>query len=183
MTIRFFMLQAQYRSTIDFSNDALQAAEKALKRMLEGYRRIADLKASESSDVSADISALESKCYEALDDDLNTPIVLAHLFEACSIVNRVNDGHAKATADDIEALRRLFDTFLFDILGVSDDVVEGGDKSALKPFEDAVDLLLDLRAQAKAKKDWATSDAIRDGLAQIGFNVKDTKDGFEWSLK
>lgn len=183
MTIRFFMLQAQYRSTIDFSNDALQAAEKALKRMLEGYRRIADLKASETSDVSADISALESKCYEALDDDLNTPIVLAHLFEACSIVNRVNDGHAKATADDIEALRRLFDTFLFEILGVSDDVVEGGDKSALKPFEDAVDLLLDLRAQAKAKKDWATSDAIRDGLAQIGFNVKDTKDGFEWSLK
>ena len=183
MTIRFFMLQAQYRSTIDFSNDALQAAEKALKRMLEGYRRIADLKASETSDVSADISALESKCYEALDDDLNTPIVLAHLFEACSIVNRVNDGHAKATAEDIEALRRLFDTFLFEILGVSDDVVEGGDKSALKPFEDAVDLLLDLRAQAKAKKDWATSDAIRDGLAQIGFNVKDTKDGFEWSLK
>ena len=183
MTIRFFMLQAQYRSTIDFSNDALKGAEKAMKRLLEGYRRIADLKQSGQSDIADSIKALEMKCYEALDDDLNTPIVLAHLFDACSIANRVNDGNARATEADINALKALFDTFLFEILGVSDDIVEGGDKSALKPFEDAVDLLLKVRAEAKAKKDWATSDAIRDGLAGIGFNVKDTKDGFEWSLK
>ena len=161
----------------------LQEAEKAMRGMLDGYRRIADLKTCETSEVAADIAALETKCYEALDDDLNTPIVLAHLFEACSIVNRINDGNAKATADDIAALGKLFGTFLFDILGMADDVVEGGNKEAMKPFEDAVDLLLNIRAEAKSKKDWATSDAIRDGLAKIGFNVKDTKDGFEWSLK
>ena len=183
MTIRFFMLQAHYRGTVDFSNDALQASEKALKRMLEGYRRIADLKPSETSDVADEIAKIKASCYEALDDDLNTPIVIAHLFEACSIANRINDGAAKATADDINNLRATFDTFLFEILGVKNDIVEGGNADALKPFEKAVDLLLEVRAQAKKNKDWATSDAIRDGLSQIGFNVKDTKDGFEWSLK
>lgn len=183
MTIRFFMLQAQYRSTVDFSNEALQAAEKAMKRMFEGYRRIAELKPSAESNIAADISGIEIRCYEALDDDLNTPIVIANLFEACSLINRVNDGHAKATQSDIDALKRLFDTFLFEILGMRDDIIEGGDSGAMKPFEDAVDLLLQIRAKAKASKDWATSDAIRDGLSEIGFNVKDTKDGFEWSLK
>jgi cysteinyl-tRNA synthetase len=183
MTIRFFMLQAQYRSTVDFSNEALQASEKALKRMLEGYRRIAELSASQTSTVAADVATLEEKCYEALDDDLNTPIVIAHLFEACSIVNKIKDGHATATQADIDNLRNLFDTFLFKILGMRDDMVDGGNSSAMKPFEDAVDLLLEIRAKAKANKDWATSDAIRDGLSRIGFDVKDTKDGFEWSLK
>ncbi len=183
MTIRFFMLMAHYRSTVDFSNSALQSAEKALKRMLEGYRRINDLKLSAESEVNDDIARIETDCYEALDDDLNTPIVLAHLFDACSIINRINDGKAHATADDIAALKTLFDTFLFGILGMKNDIVEGGNADAMKPFEQAVDLLLKVRSEAKAKKDWATSDAIRDGLAAIGFAVKDTKDGFEWSLK
>lgn len=183
MTIRFFMLQAQYRSTVDFSNEALQAAEKAYKRMLEGYRRIAELKVSADSTVDADIKRLQKDCYEALDDDLNTPIVIAHLFEACSIINKVNDGTATASADDIAALKDLFDTFLFEILGMRDDMTGGGEAAAMKPFEDAVDLLLTIRGEAKARKDWATSDAIRDGLSKIGFDVKDTKDGFEWSLK
>ncbi len=183
MTIRFFMLMAHYRSTVDFSNSALQSAEKALKRMLEGYRRINDLKPSAESEVNDDIARIETDCYEALDDDLNTPIVLAHLFDACSIINRINDGKAHATADDIAALKTLFDTFLFGILGMKNDIVEGGNADAMKPFEQAVDLLLKVRSEAKAKKDWATSDAIRDGLAAIGFAVKDTKDGFEWSLK
>ena len=182
MTIRFFMLQAQYRSTVDFSNEALQASEKALKRLLEGYRRLGDLKPSETSTVTAEIEPLEAKCYEALDDDLNTPIVISYLFEASSIVNRIKDGKDTATAEDIAKLKKLFDVFLFDILGVRDDMVEGGGK-AMKPFEDAIDLLLKIRGEAKARKDWATSDAIRDGLASIGFNVKDTKDGVEWSLK
>jgi len=183
MTIRFFMLMAHYRSTVDFSNSALQSAEKALKRMLEGYRRINDLKPSAESDVKNDIARIETDCYEALDDDLNTPIVLAHLFDACSIINRINDGKAHATADDIAALKTQFNTFLFGILGMKNDIVEGSNADAMKPFEQAVDLLLKVRSEAKAKKDWATSDAIRDGLAAIGFAVKDTKDGFEWSLK
>ncbi len=183
MTIRFFILQAQYRSTLDFSNEALQGAEKALARMLDGWRRLNELTPSDKSTI--DVSDFRRKCYEALDDDLNTPIVIAHLFEACRLINQVNDGNATATQSDIDELKALFKIFLVDILGVRTDIVGAGegDATALKPFEDAVDLLLEMRAKAKADKDWATSDLIRNRLAEIGFDVKDTKDGFEWSLK
>lgn len=153
MTIRFFILQAQYRSTVDFSNEALQASEKALDRMLEGWRRLADLKGSNTSTVTAEIADLEQKCYDALNDDLNTPIVIAHLFEAVGIINRVADGHATATAADIDALKALFQTFLFDILGMRPEAADlGGDEKALEPYRGAVDLLLQVRAEAKAKK-------------------------------
>lgn len=184
MTIRFFILQAQYRSTVDFSNEALQASEKALDRMLEGWRRLADLKGANTSTVTAEIADLEQKCYDALNDDLNTPIVIAHLFEAVGIINRVADGHATATAADIDALKALFQTFLFDILGMRPEAADlGGDEKAFELYRGAVDLLLQVRAEAKAKKDWATSDLIRDRLAALGFNVKDTKSGVEWSVK
>ena len=181
MTIRFFILMAQYRSTLDFGNDALQAAEKALKRMLDGWRRAQSLKPSAESTIDS-LDALEAKMYEAMDDDLNTPVVIGHLFDLCRIVNQVNDGAAKATEADIERIRGLFRTFLFEILGVSAPEAAGGETD-LKPFEQAVDLLLEVRAESKAKKDWATSDLIRDRMAAIGFNVKDTKEGVEWSLK
>ena len=183
MTIRFFILQAHYRGTVDFSNEALQAAEKALQRMLEGYKRLQGLKPSDTSDI--DVDALKTKCYEAMDDDLNTPVLLAHLFEGCAMINKINDGTAKATAADIEALKELFDTFLIDILGIRAEgaAADSAAGNAMKPFEDAVELLLEMRSKAKADKDWATSDLIRDRLAAIGFDVKDTKNGFEWSLK
>jgi cysteinyl-tRNA synthetase len=184
MTIRFFILQAHYRSTLDFSNEALQGSEKALQRMLEGVRRLNTLKASPTS--SIDPSTIADKCYEALDDDLNTPIVIAHLFDACRMINSVNDGRATATQADIDTLKNIFDTFLNGILGITTDAIasaDSGSAAALQPFEKAVDLLLEMRAKAKARKDWATSDLIRDRLAQAGFDVKDTKDGFEWSLK
>ena len=183
MTIRFFILQAQYRSTVDFSNEALQASEKALDRMLEGWKRLADVKVSSESTVSADVDALEAKCYEALDDDLNTPIVIAHLFEAVGIINKVRDGHATASGADVGKLRRLFDIFLFDILGMRPDAADVADTKALDPYRGAVDLLLQVRSEAKSKKDWATSVLIRDRLADLGFAVKDTKDGVEWSVK
>ena len=183
MTIRFFILQAHYRGTVDFSNEALQGAEKALQRITDGYRRLQALKPSEASTI--DVSGLMAKCYEAMDDDLNTPILLSHLFEACALINKVNDGNATATAADLETLRQGFDTFLLDILGIRVDgaASETGSAADMKPFEDAVNLLLEMRSQAKANKDWATSDLIRDRLAAIGFDVKDTKNGFEWSLK
>ena len=184
MTIRFFILQAHYRGTVDFSNEALQASEKALQRMLEGYKRTGDLKASDTSTVN--VQQIAEKCYEALDDDLNTPMVIAALFEAVAMVNRINDGTDKATAEDIEALKNVFRTFLGDILGVRLDgaaATSGAEEGALKPFEDAVDLLLGIRAEAKAKKDWATSDLIRNRMSEIGFDVKDTKSGWEWKLK
>lgn len=182
MTVRFFILQAHYRGTVDFSNEALKGAEKALQRLLEAYRRIAALKPSETSQVN--IAAIAEKCYEAMDDDLNTPVVIANLFEAASIINKINDGSLAATKEDIDAIKALFDTFLFDLLGIVPDSAAASDSaSSAKPYEKAVDLLLEIRAKAKADKDWATSDLIRDRLKEAGFDVKDTKNGFEWSLK
>ena len=116
MTIRFFILQAHYRGTVDFSNDALQAAEKAYDRMIDGYRRLFDLKPSDSSSVN--VKGVRKKCYEALNDDLNTPIVIAELFEACRMINLVNDGKATITQEDIDELKAVFSDFLIDVLGV-----------------------------------------------------------------
>ncbi|MCM1109876.1 MAG: cysteine--tRNA ligase [Clostridium sp.] len=183
MTIRFFILQAHYRGTVDFSNDALQSAEKALQRMLDGYRRLDDLSPSEKS--SIDISGLRQKCYDAMDDDLNTPVLIAHLFEACRIVNLVNDGKETLTAADIAELRSLFDTFLVEILGirVGQQADSDGDAAVPEAYPKVVDLLLQIRAKAKADKDWATSDLIRNQMAEFGFDIKDKKDGVEWSLK
>ena len=179
MTIRFFILQAHYRGTVDFSNEALQASEKALQRMLEGYHRLTELKPSATSTIS--VEGIREKCYEAMDDDLNTPVLIATLFDALRLVNSVKDGKATATQEDIDELKSIFDTFLIDILGIRTEIA-GDNAEAMKPFEGAVDLLLDVRAKAKAQKDWATSDLIRDRLAALGFNVKDTRDGVEWSL-
>ena len=129
------------------------------------------------------MKGFRKKCYDAINDDLNTPIVIAELFDACKIINQVNDGKVTLTKDDIDELKDLFQAFLIDILGVRTEIVAGDDAQALEPFEKAVDLLLEIRKESKVKKDWATSDLIRDRLAAIGFDVKDTKDGFEWSLK
>ena len=184
MTIRFFILQAHYRGTVDFSNEALQSAEKALARMMDGVRRLGELKPSDNPTVKdEDINEIERKCYEAMDDDFNTPIVIANLFDACRIINMANDGNAAVSAAQIEKLKGLMHTFLNDILGVTAEVAGAEGTANIKPFEDAVDLLLQIRSEAKSKKDWATSDLIRDRLAAIGFDVKDTKQGFEWSLK
>ncbi len=178
MVIRFFILQAQYRSTVDFSNDALQAAEKALQKILDIYRRLQNLLPAEKSTV--EVPDFMTQAYEAMDDDLNTPIVIATLFEAGKIINSATDGNAKLNAEDLSRLRLLFDTMLVDLLGIKTGTDEAG--ADIKPFEGAVDLLMDIRKNAKEQKDWATSDLIRDKLAALGFNVKDTKQGVEWSL-
>ena len=180
MTIRFFILQAHYRGTVDFSNEALQAAEKAYERMLDGWKRLNELVPSAESTVH--VSDLREKCNEAMNDDLNTPIVIAHLFDACKAINSVNDGKATISQVDLDELKETFKVFLFDILGIYDEKAGGGNVN-LKPYEEAVDLLLDIRKEAKAKKDWATSDLIRNRLSEIGFDVKDTRDGYEWKVK
>lgn len=181
MTIRFFILMAHYRGTVDFSNDALKAAEKAYDRMMDGWKRLNELKAGDSTTVDLSVDELKRKCYEAMNDDLNTPTVIANLFDACRAINLVNDGKAAISQSDLDELKSVFKVFLFDILGVR-DVAAGGDVN-LKPYEEAVDLLLQIRKTAKDNKDWATSDLIRNRLAEIGFDVKDTKDGFEWKVK
>ena len=180
MTIRFFILQAHYRGTVDFSNEALQAAEKALERMLDSWHRLNGLNAAEQSSITLD--NYRQRCAEAMNDDLNTPMVIATLFDACKVINQANDGNAALSQADIDELKSVFQTYLFDVLGIRDDAA-GGDSVNLEPYRMAVDLLLEMRRNAKAAKDWTTSDLIRDKLAEFGFEVKDTKDGFEWKVK
>ena len=178
MTIRFFILMAHYRGTVDFSNDALQAAEKAMSRLMEAYGAISRIQPSAESTVS--VAEFRGKCYEAMDDDLNTPIVISHLFDAAKVINQAADGKASLTADQIDELKSLFDTFLFDILGIKAE--EGGGSGREEAFGKVVDMLLEQRAIAKANKDWATSDNIRNELTALGFEIKDTKDGATWKL-
>ena len=180
MTIRFFILQAHYRSTVDFSNDALQAAEKGLARLLDAYASLEKLKASESS--SVDVKGLRAKCFEAMNDDLNTPIVISHLFDATRAINSIKDGKDTISEADLQELREVFHLFIFDLLGLRDEARSGEENGSIEAFGKAMDLLLSIRQQAKANKDWATSDKIRNELTALGFTIKDTKEGTEWKL-
>ena len=186
MTIRFFILMAHYRSTVDFSNEALQSAEKGMKRMMEGYNSIARMKASETSTETDEalktVRTLEEKMYEAMNDDLTTPIVISHLYDLVSLINKIIDGQAKADAAGIAKIQQVFHTFLIDILGMKDESGAGASDDKNIAYKGAIDLLLEVRAQAKANKDWATSDLIRNKMSELGFVVKDTKDGATWSL-
>ncbi len=158
MVIRFFILQAQYRSTVDFSNDALKAAEKALQKMQDAYARLQNLKASEKS--SVELPDYMKLCQEAMDDDLNTPMVIAHLFDAAKHINAATDGNTQLSQTDIDRLREVFDNMAGAVLGLRlGTAAEGSD---LTPYEGAVDLLMEIRANAKQNKDWSTSDLIRD---------------------
>jgi len=179
MTIRFFILQAQYRSTLDFSNEALQAAEKGLERLMKAVDLLPELKPSEEES-TVDMAALKSGCYDAMNDDFNSPIVIANLFEGVRIINSIKDGKEKINATDLETLKKLFNDFVFDILGLKSENASSGNSEVLS---DVVNLLLNLRMEAKANKDWATSDKIRNELSALGFEIKDKKDGFEWELK
>ena len=180
MVIRFFILQAHYRGTVDFSDEALQAADKALNRLMDGWRRLGELQPAAASTI--EVPDFKAMCLEALCDDLNTPIAIAHLFDACRIINQAADGTIALSAEAIETLKSTFSTVAFDLLGLRDTTA--GDASVnLEPYRKAVDLLLNLRAAAKAARDWATSDRIRDELAAAGFDVKDTKNGFEWTVR
>ena len=182
MVIRFFILQAHYRSTVDFSNAALQASEKALQKLTDAYRRLQHLEADNSD--SANLPDFASQCYAAMDDDLNTPQVIAVLFEASKIINAASAGETSLSQKDICSLRNLFDTFLIQLLGMRiNGAADSSASTDTKPFEKAIDLLMEIRGNAKASKDWATSDLIRDKLAALGFNIKDTKNGVDWSLK
>ena len=176
MTIRFFILQAHYRSTVDFSNEALIASQKGLSRLTEAYDRLQ--KITPSATTSVETKDWATMCREAMNDDLNTPIVISHLFDAAKAINRVYDTKATISQTDIDSLKELFDTYI-DILGLQ---TEQSSSKYLDSYKKAVDLLLSLRLEAKQSKNWALSDRIRDELASYGFVVKDTKEGFEWSL-
>ncbi|MBO7294927.1 MAG: cysteine--tRNA ligase [Bacteroidaceae bacterium] len=181
MTIRFFILQAHYRSTVDFSNEALQAAKKGLDRLLQAIKELDRIEGSKDGAVKMDfVNELQEKCYAALNDDLNSPILISHLFDACRTINQIVDKKQTIAADALDALRTLFHTFAFDILGLTSEA--DGNAEREEAFGKAIDLLLEIRATAKANKDWATSDKVRNELAALGFEVKDTKDGATWRL-
>ncbi len=181
MTIRFFILQAHYRSTVDFSNEALQASQKGLERLMEAFAQIERVEPTEGGALTeAYAEELQQKCYEALDDDFNSPIVISHLFDACRTINQLVDRKQTITPSGLEALRQTLNVFVHDILGLRTEAQGGSQRE--EAFSAAVDMLLELRAKAKAAKDWATSDAIRDRLAELGFEVKDTKEGATWRL-
>lgn len=178
MTIRFFILQAQYRSTLDFSNEALQAAEKGYKRLMEASESVKTLIPDDTAE-DLEIQKITDLCYDAMNDDFNTPVVIANLFEAVRIVNSVNDGHSKINSRDLESLKKLFDVFVFEILGLVN--TERSDDNNL--VDGLMQTIIDIRKEARAKKDWATSDLIRDKLAEFNVVLKDGKEGTTWSVK
>ena len=177
MTVRFFILQAHYRSTVDFSSEALQASEKGLSRLMDGYARLQKLTTSATSTVET--AGLRDKCEEAMLDDLNTPIVISYLFDALKAVNLVSDGKETVSETDLTELKEVFHLFVEDILGL---IAENEASTGNDAYKKAIDLLLTMRMDAKKNKDWATSDKIRNELTALGFEIKDTKDGFEWKI-
>ena len=182
MTIRFFILQAHYRSTIDFSNEALQAASKGLARLMDGtsaLKRITPVPDGDEA-VTKKVNELADNCYQAMNDDLNSPVVISHLFDACRLINALADKKARATKETLDLLTNTFRTFTFDLLGLKEETTANNLRD--EAYAKAVDLLLELRLKAKANKDYATSDQIRNSLSALGFEIKDTKNGFTWKL-
>ena len=183
MTIRFFILQAHYRSTVDFSNEALQAAEKGLARLLDAYKLIAEgqlIPTQVESDYNVDELAI--KCYDAMNDDLNTPIVISHLSDAARFINSVyaNPDNTHINSGDLTKLDGIFRTFLFDILGLIEEKRNQDNDSI---YKEATNILLELRSKAKNNKDWETADYIRNRLSDIGLTIKDTKTGTKLEIQ
>ena len=177
MTIRFFILQAHYRSTLDFSNEALQAAEKGMQKLFNTLDIVGKLAPSEKS--SIEIKQFEKKLYDAMDDDFNTPIAIAHLFDLSRLINQVNDGKETLSKEDIEFLKNLFTVFMYELLGLKNESAGNDDKI----IDQLMNTILVIRKDAKSNKDWATADRIRDDLGKLNIKIKDTKDGAEWSFE
>ncbi|WP_026905122.1 cysteine--tRNA ligase [Pedobacter glucosidilyticus] len=172
MVVKFFMLQAHYRSTLDFSNEALDASEKGFKRLMAALALLDKVKTSSQSEV--DVKALEEKFAKAMNDDFNSPILIAELFDAVRIINSIYDGKTAISADDLTALKNLIQTYVFDILGLQDE-------NQAHDIEPLISFLINIRKEAKENKDYVTSDKIRIGLQEIGYQLKDSKEGTTWS--
>ena len=183
MAIRFFILSAHYRGTVDFSNDALVASEKGLERLMNGLNDLDRITPTDKCDdeTMKVVKELRQKCYDAMNDDLATPLVISHLFEACSTVNKLLDHKATICQDCLDELKQVMRLFAFDILGLRDEKADNNEDRE-EAYGKVVDMVLSLRAKARANKDWVTCDQIRDALKDAGFEVKDTKDGCVWKL-
>jgi len=173
MTVRFFMLQTHYRSTLDFSNDAMEASEKGFKRLMNAFDLLPGLKSSAQSEV--EIENILNNCYAAMNDDFNSPVLIAELFECSRIINSVHDGKTKIDAKNLEVLKSLMQTFLVDVLGLRSEA------AANDELPNVLDFIINLRSEAKKSQDYATSDKIRIGLQEIGFQLNDSKEGTTWN--
>ncbi|MES2395982.1 MAG: cysteine--tRNA ligase [Bacteroidota bacterium] len=178
MGVRFFMMQTHYRSTLDFSNEALQASEKGYARLMASIKTLENLKASSKS--TSDIKEIEKNCYDAMNDDFNTPILIANLFEASRIINSVNDSKETITKEDIISLKKLMHEFVFDVLGLK---TETSNTASDKALHGVMEIILEIRKEIKAKKDFAASDKLRDDLSKNNIIIKDTKDGSVWTIQ
>ena len=176
MTIRFFILQAHYRSTLDFSNEALAAAEKGMKKMFEAQKKIDVLPVADKT--SVDFDGVFKKCVEAMCDDFNTPVAIANMFEVCRLINLVADKKETISQADKDALKENFASVFNDILGMKGEQTD----NSLNVIESLMEVILSLRSEARANKDWAKSDLIRDELSKAGITIKDGKDGASWTM-
>jgi cysteinyl-tRNA synthetase len=193
MTIRFFILQAHYRGTLDFSNEALQAAEKGLRKLLGALSAVGSWQLAVGSQKTEDrrqktedrsqkseVWKIAESCYAAMNDDFNSPMVIAQLFEAARIINLVKEGKEKFPEEDMAVLADTYRTFLVDILGLVPEE-QSGQKDEI--INGLMSTIIDIRAEARAKKDFATSDQIRDKLLKINIQIKDGKEGATWEIK
>lgn len=176
---RFFMLQAHYRSILDFSNDALLASEKGFNRLMEAYNSLSQLETAKTS--SFDVTQWTKQCYQAMNDDFNSPILIAHLFEAVKQINLIKDQKATITEADLNLLQKTMQGFIFDVLGLQDESI--AQDSSTERLNGTIELLIQLRAEARANRDFATSDKIRDQLAALGVELKDAKEGTTFNLQ
>jgi cysteinyl-tRNA synthetase len=174
---RFFMLQAHYRSILDFTDNGLQASEKGFNRLMEAVKSLEELQTS--NETTFDITQWQQKCYDAMNDDFNTPILIAHLFDAVKYINQIKDGSAGITPDDLEILKHTMTSFIFEVLGIEDTAEVSTDSNKLSG---TVELLIKLRQEARANKNFALSDQIRDELAAMGIQLQDGKEGTSFTV-
>ncbi len=175
MTVRFFMLQAHYRSTLDFSNDALEAAERGFKRLLNAMSLLDKITPSENAE-PLDLKEREEKCYAAMDDDFNSPLLIAELFEFVRLINTIHDGKEAINKEDFDELKELMNVFVYSVLGLKDDSIAADDN-----VEDLMKIIINIRDEAKKNKNYAASDRIREELNAIGIQLKDSRDETLWN--
>lgn len=180
MVVRFFMMQAHYRSTLDFSSSALQAAEKGFHRLMDAVKLTGNLPVGETS--SQNVEELVASFYGAMNDDFNAPILVANLFEAVKYINAIKDNKASISQKDLDLLAREMKAFVFDVLGLQSLEESNSAESGENTVEGLMELILELRQEARTNKDWNTADKIRDGLTAAGITVKDGKEGASWNL-
>ena len=175
--VRFCFMQAHYRSVLDISNEAMIAAEKGYNRLVEAIKQLDSIKPSTTSTLN--VAEWKNSCYEAMNDDLNTPILIANLFEGVRFVNLLKENTATLTASDLEDFSKTIKAFVFDVLGLASETSSEGN---LEKVTGLVELLIEMRNTARANKDFAMSDQIRDQLLVLGIQLKDGKDGTEFSI-